>query len=47
MFGTIFKDKPDVDFNQIPNRELQTKLSYYQNPSNTKPKTFSAPFKFS
>ena len=38
MFGIIFRDKPEADFNQIP---------YNQNPNNAKQKKLSAPFKFS
>ena len=46
MFGITFRDKTEIDFNQIPNRELQIWFSYNQNPNNTKQKTFSVPFKF-
>ena len=40
MFGIIFRDKSVLDFNQIPNRELQIQFSYKQNPNNTKQKKF-------
>ena len=46
MFGITFRDKTEIDFNQIPNRELQIWFSYNQNPNNTKQKKFSVPFKF-
>ena len=43
MFGIIFRNKSEIDFEQIPNRELQMQFSHKQNPNNTKEKSFEQP----
>ena len=40
MFGINFRNKPEIDFNQIPNRELQAQFCYNQNPNNAKQQKF-------
>ena len=40
MFGITFRDKSVIDFNQIPNREIQMQFSHKQNPNNGKQKKF-------
>ena len=43
MFGIIFKNKSEIDFSQIPNRELQMQVSRKENVKNTKQKRFEQP----